>query len=681
MSSSSTAASPPTADPLTFRYRPDRRQPLTRQQAQQVVATLYNKPYTTISLGGCAVRDGAAVVIGEALMHLAEKKCVRNVDFSDCIGSLSEEEALRSLHSLSHAIGQWKGLRSVNLSHNALGSLGISQCGAMLEKQQDLQELRLEHAGLAAESARLIQSYLGVRPATRLRSLQIHANSLDSAGTIYFAEIVGKSPNIQCLRLSSVNAGANALARVAFALESKTCLRELDLSDNLLDSAAATALANSLVALPHLQRLILKDLDMKDAALKALLKPFVDAEHKPPLTHLALADNELSPAVAPVLESLLFAYSHTLTYLDLSHNELGPATAQSLTDALADAHRAGKKIALKTLLLAKTKIPGIPILRLTRELVALPGFERLDILRNPIPKVVYDCIVGALGPSAVLYNVAVVPNEGEESSTTSSQVDEEQLQEAMQEFADITSVMIPSTPRSSELLSPFSEQSSSQSRSAVSRLRTLFSEQGSENGSEQTSSRVPGTVEETSTSTRTAPPRSFEDDSGAREDNSETNAPSSSPQTLPVNGATMTSSTLSTARNVLQEPGAIPVASVANRIVTSAEQPESAKKLKTSLASFRRAFTNLSSEFGPPVSSPLVAENRIAYLGDMGNASNNVGDYLLAGELSRDGARKQSALGALVNILGALLIGAFLVILVLAIVQSLEESTFAYRAV
>lgn len=267
----------------------------------------------------------------------------------------------------------WKGLHSVDLSYNALGSIGIAHCAPLLQRQRRLEELRLVESGLAAESARLVKGFLCQGPTTHLRVLHLHANRVESAGVVYFAEVVEKSPELESLGLSSLGARAPALAAVTSALKGKTNMRELDLSDNLLDVPAAQVLADVIVTLPKLDRLVLRDLDMGDDALTALLGPLADAEPKPPLVELALAGNELSPDAAPAIATVVSAFAALLQVLDLSRNELGETGAQSIADALADVRKVEERVTLAQLLLAGNEIPALPIVRLAVQLMAIDG--------------------------------------------------------------------------------------------------------------------------------------------------------------------------------------------------------------------------------------------------------------------------------------------------------------------
>lgn len=674
MSATSSAMSPAvssSSEELIFRLQPDGRQVLTRKRARELLAPLSTAPYTLIALGGCAFGDAAAGVAGPALVALANKRCVRTVIFADCIASLPQDEAVRSLTTLSSSIGMWKGLRSVDLSSNALGSIGIAQCAPLLQGQRGLEELRLVESGLAAESARLIKDYVCQGPTTRLRLLHVHANRVDSAGAVYFSEIVEKSPQLESLRLSALGARAPAMATLASALKGKIHLRDLDISDNLLDVPAAQDLADALVTLPKLERLVLRDLDMGDDALRALLSPFMSAYPKPPLADLALAGNLLSPDSASSIATTLSAYVTVLQVMDLSRNELGAAGAETIADVLADARASDERVALSELMLAKNQIPALPIVRLATELITVPEFQGLDITGNSVPESVFDSLATALGSNEVVFNIVEADDDGDDYEAGPDDENVE-LREALQDLANAPSQLRKEQLSVDRQPVTTGQSSSTQSRSAVSRLRSIFS-RGSDTDSQQASSSRPGdAVEDVTESTQAAAPGSFEDDSGVLAESSDQGMPSPGPKTPIGKGVTVTSTTT---REAISTRGTVnsPFTPASSVNTANSNVIKSARKLKESIASLSKEISDVAIELQVPVSS--------SPLGRGGEIVGSVNDYLLVGDLPQDRMRKQSAFGVVVDILGGLLVGIFVVILVLAIAQSQEESTFAYRLV
>lgn len=214
------------------------------------------------------------------------------------------------------------------------------------------------------------------------------------------------------------------------------------------------------------------------------------------------------------------------------------------------------------------------------------------------------------------------------------------------------------------------------STSAVSRLRSIFSRGSDSDGQRASSSRPADAVEE---STRVAPPGSFEDDSGVVEDSSHPRTPPRSSTIGVKTGITVTSSSPSEAVSA-RETVSSPFTPASNVNSANANVIKSARKLKESIASLSKEISDVAVELQIPVSSSPLAGSGL-YASRDGEVVGNVNEYLLVDDLPQDRKRKQSAMGLFVDVLGGLLVGIFVVILVLAIAQSQEESTFAYRLV
>lgn len=680
---SRTTAEASSSPELCFHLKPDGRQVLTRKRARELLAPLSEGKYTSVTLGGCAFGDAAAGVAGPALLALAQKDCVRSVVFADCIASLPQDEALRSLSALASSMGICKTLRSVDLSYNALGSKGVAACAPLIHGQRLLEELYLVESGLAAESARLLQGYLCAAPTTNLRVLQIHANRLESAGMTTLSTVVEKSPLLERLRLSSLGARPAALSAVGSALLGKSALQELDLSDNMLDVHAAKDLAAALPTLTALERLLLQDLDMGDETLEELASALIDAAF--PLFELALAGNELSPSSVPWLKRIVAKRLGALQILDVSRNILGVDFATALQSVLEEAGESSERPALTHLLVAQNGFPPAALVRLSSSLVPLPSLQCFDITGNGVSENVADLLATALGSNVVLYDSTDLAKEAEDAPIGETEVaeEDEELQSALEELANAPSAVPKDSPirginsgSAAALDTP-----STQSKSAVSRLVSLFS-RGTTEASESGSSRPSTRIEkiEDSGPVGSSGPRglagtgaSFEDDSGAIPKIKDAESTPGG-----VRGKTITSSSG-------RDDGGATVEETPSTLkgTADAESPnvlEQARLLKESIASLSKDITDVTGELKIPVTSPGLG-NAVYSRGASGNDdTETMNDYLLVGRLPEDNT-KQSRFILLLDILGGLLVGLFVVILVLAIAQSQEESTFSYRLV
>eukprot|EP00177_Eucheuma_denticulatum_P007502 GFKZ01013658.1.p1 GENE.GFKZ01013658.1~~GFKZ01013658.1.p1 ORF type:complete len:685 (+),score=94.72 GFKZ01013658.1:211-2265(+) len=683
--SSTTSTSPesphPDPTPLTFRLQPDGRQVLSRKRARELLAPLSTAPFTSISLGGCALGDAAAGVAGPALVALANKQCLRSVTLSDCIASLPQDEALRSLSALASSIGMWKGLHSVDLSYNALGSRGVAACAALLQGQRYLRDLHLIEAGLAAESARLLQRYLCPAPTTQLRVLQVHANRLESQGVAYLAVVVEKSPHLERLRMSSLGASSSGLATLVKALQGKVGLRDLDLSDNFLDAPVAAALAGVLITLTSLERLLVRDLAMGDDAVKSLLGPLVAADPVPPIAELALAGNELTSEAAGVIGDTFLAFQKTLQVLELSRNELGGVGAEKLTNALATGKGADEPAVLTHLLLAENGITALAAVHLSLQLLSFPTLECLDFSGNFLFADVTDRLGTALGSSVVLYD-GTGP-EAEDGDMDDVKMVEpanggtgSELQAALQELANAPSVVKrPESPPAPEVVMP----TASSSQSTVSMLRSFFS-RGSEETKRDTTTEEP--AEKVQGAIEAAPiggGRGFvEDDSGIIASSPEVSRPEVADRVR--EGGPLRAMSISTteSRDAAQ---ASPFTPRSTSNTSRSEVIQSAKKLKESIASLNKEIADVAGELQIPMSSPSVARSAVMMNRSVSEATvdENIGEYLLVD--GTGGRRKQSRAGMIFEAFGGLLSAAFLVVLILALVDSLEESKFSYQLV
>lgn len=665
---------------LSFRLQPDGRQVLTRKRARELLDPLSKAPYTSISLGGCALGDGAAGVAGPALVALANKQCVRSVTLADCIASLPQDEALRSLSALASSIGMWKGLHSVDLSYNALGSRGIAACSALLQSQRQLRELHLIESGLACESARLLQQYLCPGPTTELRVLQIHANRIESQGVVYLAEVVKRSPRLERLRMSSLGAKSSALGTLANALRGKNDMRDLDLSDNYLDAQVAAELSAVLITLPALERLLLRDLAMGDEAAEALLCPLATAYPLPPLTELALAGNELSGVAAAYISETMVTFKNSLQVLELSRNELGSTGADLLVESLSKAKAESDSPALTHLLLAENGIPALSTVRLALQLVAFPSIECFDISGNPVSEDVADRLGTALGSHVVLYDGI-----GEEDQEDSSRAPETNggennttqtaLQSALQELANAPSA----AQKADSQQSTTANVDTSSSKSAVSRLRSIFS-RGSENIKAKDAPSDPTRTVGTATEVKTVEePLGLEEDSGTAANDSNLTTPET---TFGTPGMRTTQPLPPSTENSDDIPEISPQTPISKASTPGNDEViKSAKKLKESIASLSKEISDVAGELQIPIASPTVTRRTTeSSPTEIQEMTDEVNEYLLVGEPGQ-ASTKQSRLGVFVDVFGGLLVALFVVVLVLAIAQSQEESTFSYRVV
>lgn len=690
--------------PPTFTLNAPSRQVLTRKLAHNLLKPLNSHPYQTVILSGSAFGDGASTVVGQAFINLSRKQCLHTVILSDIITSLPVDEALRSLNSIASSIGStYKRLRAVDLSHNPIGTLGIGYCAPLLENQNLLEVVNLEHTQLSSDAARLLCQYLTTNTPTNLRGLNVHGNALGSTGLRHIATVVANSPNLECLRVSSVDADASAVTAIAQALADKPCLRTLDLSNNGFDNTTAITMADALSNQSHLYRLSLSQLNLTNAALHSIVDAIESASAR--LIEFNLSGNQLTSEALPYLIQLLDADDSKLSVLDLSSNRIDDSGVRLIADAIA---RKAATSPLRKLLLAGNHITEVAAIHLAASLVQIPNLMRVGLSGNSISRNVAQRITAVFPPTTAICHDDGI-SEVDSNDDVETAVDDIDEGEDMTEGSSSTSAR--KTPRVSnadaiemalcalETLannlqaerSDLDESSSPQSQSEVSRLVSLFnnSEEASETtvdtntkGSEETSEERERTVNDAE---ETSPPYlQSSSENRTAEIGTEDSVARTPPPTRTMRGMTSPvtpqGDVTGTGENIRvsvsrssEEDG--DVGSNANDDVML-----SARKLKESIVSLSKEISDVAGELQMPAvsSTPLDERDIEARAEGHSEDEDNVNNYLLVSR-ENESEKPGSFSSFLVDCVGGCLVAMFVVILVLAIAQSQEEATFSYR--
>lgn len=364
-------------------------------------ADLGRVAYTSVALGGCTIADGGAGVVAQLLRVLAKQWSLRTLSLADVVQTLSEDEAVRTLSTLSTAAAEAKTtLLSLDLSYNPLGSKGVCACAPLLEAlAPTLAHLYLKRAGLGPEAMRLLRTFLiSGQATTRLRTLHITSAALGEKGVGHVAAVVGKSPQMEDLRLTSLRAGAAGTDSVLKAVAACAGnLRSLDLSDNDLTLDTALLFPGVLQATPKLTTLALRDMAMGDDAaylvLRAMTKSTVE------LAHLDLAGNDLGPDAGPRLAAALAARSSALVSLSLSDNPLGDDAAISVCRTLAGPTPAE---CLTDVRLVDCGLSDLGVVQVVDALRALPALNRLQLSGTKLRKGTVEAVKAALGDKLIL---------------------------------------------------------------------------------------------------------------------------------------------------------------------------------------------------------------------------------------------------------------------------------------
>lgn len=696
------------------------RQVLTRKLAAILLKPLSDHPYQTIVLSGSAFGDAAATVAGPLLLTLARKQCLHTVILSDIIASLPADEALRSLSSIASSIGTYKRLRAVDLSHNAIGTMGMAHCAPLLQGQTLLEVVNLEVTGLSADAARLLCEYLTTTTPTVLRGLNVHGNRLESNGMLHVATVVSKSPHLQCLRVSSVGASSDAVTALANALIDTPNLCEIDISDNGFDDASATALAKALANQSNMTRVILSDLNLSDVGFHEIANSLQSSFA--PLTELRLSGNELGAGVSNDIAKLLTVPASQLAILDLSSNELGDDGIHRIAEAID----ASSPSLLCKLSVAENEASAASIIHLASSLVRLTSLVQFDFTGNDVSLSISQRIASVFPPTVVTIDdeseedsdIQVDPDADTEadledtddfvdddnqgvSQTDTSGSDE--LEIALQALESLAKTQ--STSRTTE------DVSSPRPHSDVARLVSFFSKSDCVEPTEehlpsepstssvQEKSENPDTVSEVPCEASVGPPPiapGAESLSLVRDDENTCSEPKEadimshgtppvsrllgsviSPITPPSGdgGVTIDDGDSKTCNNIEDE-------SIADVAEASDEKDGnvilSARKLKESIVSLSKEISDVAGELQMP-DSPNLQTQDLRQIADSNiDAEENVNEYLLV-DKEGDQTRNTPVLSMLVDCVGGCLVAMFVVVVVLAIAQSQEESTFPFR--
>lgn len=730
--------------PPVFKLNPPSRQILSRKLTTQLLTPLAEKPFKTLDMSGSAFSDAAAVVAGPALIELASKKCLHTVILSDIIATLSMDEACRSLSTIASSIGVYKGLRAVDLSRNAIGTMGMPHCAPLLEDQPYLEKVNLHNTGISAQSARLLSQFLTTKTPTALRSLDVHANCLESEGLEYVSNIVLKSTELEKLCVSNVRAFAPAMLALCQALANTPNIRDLDISDNGFSMEAASALSDALQSHTKLVRLVLSDLNLTTP----MLSPITSALSAtcPPIRELDLSNNELDGSDGETLSSLISALGSTLVILDVSTNELSSEGISSIADGITQIPLSAP---LASINVAQNGAGVNSIIKLAAALAPRTSVSKLIIHDNDVPESICTRIAAAF-PSCVVEYDDVEDDSGVHSDAVSADGtsgEKEENQDAEGKDSDSTDQINSENDgeiNSGEIRPPSDE---TQFEGALQGLEALALARGISETSPKLEGGTPllSLASSEVTTSVSVPMSSNEEASPMVEKNSTAEHSSGivdgtladkgdNGNILPgTNESANTDAAVgfegSNSEQIGDaEPSTPPpsrflglsqdeiIEGEATDVDPNTVAPEgegdseasgernvmdSARKLKASIVSLSREISDVAGELkmtvdGPPVAvSTSGASEGVTERGGEGDNDNNgndnenenehdedVNDFLLVGDRVLPRNKHSFTWTTLIlDCVGGCIIALFVIVLVLAIVQSQEEATFSYRFV
>lgn len=350
------------------------REALTEERAKQLLEGLHHQ-IKSVKLSGKSFGDGSAQVAADALQKAIPS--LKHLDISDIIASRPEEEAKRTLVTISEALSSCKHLEFIDLSDNALGAKGIRAVGSLLAGQKNLATLMLCNNGLAADAGNLIAAAFLETAPTSLIKLHFHNNLLETPGSVALAPVVENSPFLSDFRFSSLRLGRDGAVRISRALQPRlsSTLKYLNISDNSFGEEGAEAFAEALSNAPLLERLIINDALLGDEGVKAICLTL--AKSAPNLQVLNVSGNDMAVEGAKGLAKLLAV--GTLKEFFAEDNELGSSGAVRIARGI------NAKSQLQVLNVNSSEIGGRGALALASAASKVATLKSFNIDGNNIP--------------------------------------------------------------------------------------------------------------------------------------------------------------------------------------------------------------------------------------------------------------------------------------------------------
>ena len=141
-----------------------------------------------VKLSTKSIGAEAAPVVVAAIENVA--KVLQDADMSDIIAGRPEAEVLQVLQAVSAALAKCEGLKSLNISDNALGEKGIRAFKDVLTATSTLQALYLKNIGCSVNACNAVAELVGC---SSLELLHLFNNMSDNEGAIAIASLLQRS--------------------------------------------------------------------------------------------------------------------------------------------------------------------------------------------------------------------------------------------------------------------------------------------------------------------------------------------------------------------------------------------------------------------------------------------------------------------------------------------------------
>lgn len=324
----------------------------TAEDAQPVVdAILAASDLRCLALDGNTLGVEAAKVIGDALAAHPEFERAHWKDLFT--GRLKSEipDALR--HLFSGLVRAGAKLKELDLSHNALGPVGVEgmvdfMCSPVC---YSLEELRLDNNGLGIKGGtmlaqsllKLVENAKAANTPLKLKVFISGRNRLENEGAEMFAKFFKAVGTLEHVAMPQNGIFHVGIAALASAFSVNPNLRKINLNDNTFTPKGAKAMAEKLLSMQNLEVIDFGDCLLKTAGAKHIADAVIDVHTK--LQELRLDSNEIGVngglAVANAMVN-----KDNLKVLNLDGNQFGAEGREKMFIVLQNI---GRLDALETL--------------------------------------------------------------------------------------------------------------------------------------------------------------------------------------------------------------------------------------------------------------------------------------------------------------------------------------------
>jgi Ran GTPase-activating protein 1 len=139
---------------------------------------------TGIELSSNSLGLEAAKALGEEIKNLNNLEVV---NYRDIFVGRLKTDLPKSLFELVSAIN-YKNIRSLDLSDNAFGPIGVQSFDFFLKSTKSLKELHIENNGLGPEGSEMLANTLISNDDIKLEVITINRNRLENKGACAFSK-------------------------------------------------------------------------------------------------------------------------------------------------------------------------------------------------------------------------------------------------------------------------------------------------------------------------------------------------------------------------------------------------------------------------------------------------------------------------------------------------------------